>query len=123
MSVKCDCGHEFEPKIEYRHKLLCGDSTAREDVERVMGGEKANMLSNDPPYGMGLDTDYSKMPKTSRGFQAVIGDDKPFDGWHDAIQGRCVFPPFARRFRPVLLSHSSLVRLVSRGMRSPCVRG
>ncbi len=61
------------------HRLLCGDSTKREDVERVMGGERAQMLSNDPPYGMGLDTDYSKMPKTSRGFEAVIGDDKPFD--------------------------------------------
>jgi len=34
------------------HRLLCGDSTSREDVERVMGGEKAQLFFTDPPYGM-----------------------------------------------------------------------
>lgn len=32
------------------HRLLCGDSTKREDVERVMGGEKADMTVTSPPY-------------------------------------------------------------------------
>ncbi len=32
------------------HRLLCGDSTVREDVERVMGGERADMVFTDPPY-------------------------------------------------------------------------
>jgi len=32
------------------HRLLCGDSTKREDVERVMGGEKADIVFIDPPY-------------------------------------------------------------------------
>jgi DNA modification methylase len=32
------------------HRLLCGDSTKREDVERVMGGEKAELLFTSPPY-------------------------------------------------------------------------
>jgi len=50
MSVKCDCGHEFEPVIEYRHKLLIGDCTVRENVERLMGGERADMMLTDPPY-------------------------------------------------------------------------
>ena len=35
------------------HRLLCGDSTRREDVERVMGGEKAGGVVTDPPYGIG----------------------------------------------------------------------
>lgn len=32
------------------HRLLCGDSTRAEDVERVLGGERATLLSTDPPY-------------------------------------------------------------------------
>lgn len=34
------------------HRLLCGDSTKREDVERVMGVERAMLMATDPPYGV-----------------------------------------------------------------------
>lgn len=33
-----------------RHRLMCGDSTKREDVERLMAGEKARLCASDPPY-------------------------------------------------------------------------
>jgi len=36
------------------HRLLCGDSTLREDVERVMGGEKIELVWTDPPYGVSV---------------------------------------------------------------------
>ena len=48
--MHCDCGHEFEPVIEYQHKIVCGDCTDRAVVERVMGGEKADLCVTDPPY-------------------------------------------------------------------------
>jgi DNA modification methylase len=34
------------------HRLLCGDSTKRDDVERVMGGELCELVVTDPPYGV-----------------------------------------------------------------------
>ncbi len=36
-----------------RHRLLCGDATRKEDVERLMKGKKADMVFTDPPYNYG----------------------------------------------------------------------
>ena len=67
------------------HRLMCGDSTSIDDVERLMGGQKADMVFTDPPYGMYLDTDFSSMKsKLFKGktggaeYSEVIGDNADF---------------------------------------------
>lgn len=71
-----------------RHRLLCGDSTVKVDVDRLLQGERTSMVLTDPPYGIDLETDYtainigSKMVGNSvkrHTYAPVAGDDQPFD--------------------------------------------
>lgn len=39
------------------HRVMCGDSTSAADVEKLVAGEKAQLLHADPPYGMGKASD------------------------------------------------------------------
>lgn len=61
-----------------KHRVMCGDSTSKEAVEILMDGEKADMVFTDPPYGMNLDTDYSKMGNKSTKHRKVLGDNEDF---------------------------------------------
>ncbi|MDC8755641.1 site-specific DNA-methyltransferase [Erythrobacter sp. sf7] len=37
------------------HRLLCGDTQRALDIERLMGGERADMVFTDPPYNVAID--------------------------------------------------------------------
>jgi ParB-like chromosome segregation protein Spo0J len=43
------------------HRLMCGDSTSIDAVDKLLDGQRPDMVFTDPPYGMFLDTDYSDM--------------------------------------------------------------
>ncbi len=67
------------------HRLMCGDSTSIDAVDKLMAGEKADMVFTDPPYGMFLNTDYDSMfaadkahRKTGKRFDEVAGDHDDF---------------------------------------------
>jgi DNA modification methylase len=60
------------------HRVMCGDSTSKEAVEILMDGKKADMVFTDPPYGMNLDTGYSKMGNKSTSHRKVLGDNEDF---------------------------------------------
>ncbi len=77
------------------HRLLCGDSTKREDVERLMDGQLADMVFTDPPYGISIVKTGTVGASSRVGFvsprnapaplararkyRVIEGDDKPFD--------------------------------------------
>ena len=42
------------------HRLLCGDATKIDDVERLMDGQKADMVFTDPPYGYSYVSNHQK---------------------------------------------------------------
>lgn len=64
------------------HRLLCGDSTDSAMVSTLVGSERMDMVFTDPPYGINLDTDYSKkthsIPEknigTKKQWNKIIGD-------------------------------------------------
>jgi DNA modification methylase len=60
------------------HRLLCGDSTNIQHVERLMDGQKADMVFTDPPYGMSYQ---SNMRTKSARFAVIENDDKIITDW------------------------------------------
>jgi DNA modification methylase len=51
------------------HRLMCGDSTSVDDVEKLLESQKADLLFTDPPYGVSYEGGHNQKKR-----QGIIAD-------------------------------------------------
>lgn len=56
-----------------KHRVMCGDSTSIDAVDRLMNGDRADLVFTDPPYGVNFQSNMSKR------FDVLANDDKILD--------------------------------------------
>jgi DNA modification methylase len=63
-----------------KHRVMCGDSTSIDAVEKLIAGQKADMVFTDPPYGMayggGRAAGSTKKGARVKAHGMILGDDK-----------------------------------------------
>jgi DNA modification methylase len=83
-----------------RHRVMCGDSTIISDVEKLMAGEKANMVFTDPPYNVAYEG------KGENNLGVIKNDDMSDDEFEQFL--RDVFTSYwtaMRELAPIYVCH------------------
>lgn len=78
------------------HRLLCGDSTIIDNVEKVMNGEKVDSLQCDPPYGVDYSSKNEFLNKFNKGnsVDKAINNDS-IENYREFFNGFLSIIPFA----------------------------
>jgi DNA modification methylase len=93
------------------HRLLCGDSTDSDAVERLMNGNETNIMCTDPPYGVNLDQSWRDKAlgdkALGKGNKNVVIDDDIAD-WTDSYSlftGNIAYVWHASKFTDVIMAN------------------
>ena len=62
------------------HRVMCGDSTSFDDVEKLMAGDKADMVFTDPPYNVAFNGRSGK-------FEVIKNDNLEAESFNNFIKG------------------------------------
>lgn len=65
------------------HRLLCGDCTDSDLIEKLMEGEKADMVFTDPPYNV----DYGSSNNPRHKSRSILNDKKTDKDWDEFVRG------------------------------------
>lgn len=73
------------------HYLMCGDSTKKVDIEKLMQGNQADLVVTDPPYNVAVKSDSKELQNSGRG--EIMNDNMTFEQFVDFL--KAVFENYA----------------------------
>ena len=86
-----------------RHRLMCGDSTKKDDVDALMDGNKADMVFTDPPYNVAYEGGSKK--------REMIKNDKIDDFYNFLYDVYANCFEYMKNGSPIYICHSELERV------------
>lgn len=88
-----------------RHRVMCGDSTKIEDVEKLMDGKKADMVFTDPPYNINYEGKTKKRLK-------IQNDSFDGDGFYKFLLDVFVnYYVSTKEHTPIYVCHADMERI------------